>query len=88
MGIHQTKTFMNGNSVAVRLPKELNVRPVTSVQIERQGDEIVIRPETAENPAEVRRKMKQLLTNLDAIGRPGVIEERDPDIFPDRPGLY
>lgn len=88
MGIHQTKTFMNGNSVAVRLPKELNVRPGTSVQIERQGDQIVIRPEMAEDPAEVRRKMKRLIADLDAIGRPGVVEERDPDIFPDRPGLY
>lgn len=88
MGVHQTKTFMSGNSVAVRLPKELDIKPGTPVRIERQGSQIIIRPEAEEDPEEARRALQQLVDDLRAIGRPGIIEERDPDIFPDRPGLY
>ena len=88
MGAHQTKTFMSGNSVAVRLPRELDIKPGTPVIIEQEGSGIVIRPAASETPEELRRRMTKLIADLDAIGRPGEVEERDPDIFPERPGLY
>lgn len=88
MGAHHTKTFQSGNSVAVRLPKELGIAPGTFVTIEREGREIVITPAAEETPEELRARMLRLIARLDEIGRPGVVEERDPDIFPDRPGLY
>ena len=79
---------MSGNSVAVRLPKELAMAPGMSVTIEREGRDIVIKPAAVESAEDVRARMKRLIADLDAIGRPDVVEERDPDIFPDRPGLY
>ena len=88
MGVHQTKTFMSGNSVAVRLPKELDIKPGTPVRIERQGGQIIIRPEAEEDPEEARRALQQLVDDLRAIGRAGVVQERDVIEFPDRPGLY
>jgi antitoxin VapB len=38
-----TRIFKNGNSMAVRLPAELAL-PEGEVEIERHGDELVIRP--------------------------------------------
>lgn len=38
-----TKVFQSGNSQAVRIPREFQFE-VTEVEIERHGDEIVLRP--------------------------------------------
>lgn len=38
-----TKVFQSGNSQAVRIPREFQF-DVTEVEIERHGDEIVLRP--------------------------------------------
>ncbi len=43
----KAKLFMNGRSQAVRLPKEFRM-PGKEVSIERRGDEVVLRPVTAE----------------------------------------
>ena len=41
----QTRVFQSGNSIAVRIPKELAiVSPSQDVEIERVGDSLVIRP--------------------------------------------
>jgi antitoxin VapB len=41
----QTRVFKSGNSLAVRIPKELAFAPgVQDVEIERQGDTLVLRP--------------------------------------------
>lgn len=41
----QTRVFQSGNSIAVRIPKELAiVTPSQDVEIERVGDSLVIRP--------------------------------------------
>ncbi|HEX4693171.1 antitoxin [Sphingomonas sp.] len=88
MAVHQTKTFKSGNSVAVRLPKGFGFAPGTPVTIQRNGDALTIRP--ANDPAEARRKLRQLVADLRAIGRAGEIQGRD-EVgieFPDRPGLY
>ena len=39
----RTRIFKNGNSLAVRLPAELAL-PEGEVEIERRGDELIIRP--------------------------------------------
>jgi antitoxin VapB len=40
-----TRIFKSGNSLAVRIPKELNFgAPMQDVEIERKGDSLVIRP--------------------------------------------
>lgn len=41
-----TKVFQSGNSQAVRIPREFQF-DVAEVEIERHGDEIVLRPQRA-----------------------------------------
>ncbi len=86
MGAIETKTFKSGNSVAVRLPKELGFETDMAVTIERNGDALTIRP--AFDPAEEKRKLMEFVAELERLPAPGEIEEREPIEFPDRPGLY
>lgn len=74
-----SKTFKSGNSQAVRLPKEVAFPEDTEVTIVRSGDVLTIRPK--------RMSITEMLRRLDELPAPGEIEERDPDIFPDREGL-
>jgi antitoxin VapB len=83
---HRTRTFKSGNSVAVRLPRDLGFPAGAEVALERRGRGVVIK--RVDDPAEARARMAKLADLLDALGPTGEIEERDPDIFPDRPGLY
>lgn len=85
MNAISSKTFKSGNSVALRLPKEIGFGPGMDVVIERNGDVLTIRP--AINPAEEKRKLRKLLADLRALGVPEAIERREPIEFPDRPGL-
>ena len=43
-GPRPTRLFRNGNSQAVRIPSALAFKSETPVEIERQGDELIIRP--------------------------------------------
>lgn len=45
--MRKAKLFMNGRSQAVRLPKEFRM-PGKEVSIERRGDEVILRPVTAD----------------------------------------
>ncbi|MFZ5668038.1 MAG: antitoxin [Pseudomonadota bacterium] len=74
-----SKTFRCGNSQAVRLPKEVAFENDVEVTIERSGDVLTIRPK--------RISVAEMLRRLDELPTPGEIEERDPDIFPEREGL-
>jgi antitoxin VapB len=57
-----TRLFQNGNSQAVRIPKELAYESVeTEVEILRRGDELIVRP--------VRRKLAHLGEDLRRLGR-------------------
>ncbi len=57
-GITPTRLFRNGNSQAVRIPKALAFDRIdTEVEIERRGDELIVRP------------VKQRLTGLGAAFR-------------------
>lgn len=85
MGVIETKTFKNGNSVAVRLPKELGFAADVAVTIERDGAALIVRPKL--DQTESKRRLTHMIAALRAIGPVGEIEVRDADIFPDRPGL-
>ncbi len=86
MGIIQAKAFKSGNSVAVRLPRELGIDAGDALRIEKVGAEIRISP--ALDPAEEKRKLNALVERLLSLPAPGEIEKRVPIEFPDRPGLY
>ena len=83
---HQSRTFKSGNSEAIRLPKGLGFGIGTEVQVEREGDRVVLTP--LRHPAAEKKRLQGLLARLQAIGAPkGGVQERDPFEFPDRPGL-
>ena len=85
MNAVNSKIFKSGNSLAVRLPKEIAFAAGTEVVVERTGDVVTIRP--LRDPAEEKRKLLDLVEALRAIGPPDEIEKREPFEFPDRPGL-
>lgn len=80
------KTFRSGNSIAVRLPRELGFAADLKVTIERVGERLTITP--ALDAAEERRKLDELISRLRAVGPitpPGI---REPVELLHRPGLY
>ncbi|MGS1016670.1 hypothetical protein [Allosphingosinicella humi] len=83
MGVHETKTFKSGNSVALRLPKGLGVRPDERMLIEQKGDVLTVR--RLKDPAAERARVLRLVERLRAIGPVGEVEEREP--IAERPGL-
>jgi antitoxin VapB len=85
MGAIESKTFKSGNSVAVRLPRELGFAADMAVVIERTGDAITIRP--ARDAAAEKRRLDEMIAALRAIGPVGEIGERDAIDIPERPGL-
>ena len=86
MGIVDSKTFKSGNSVAVRLPKEVAFAPDIHVTIERRGDVLTIRP--AHDPAEALARNQRLVAKLRAIGPADEVEPYDSTLTgPERPGL-
>jgi len=85
MGIVDSKTFKSGNSIAVRLPKEVAFAPDIRVTIERNGDVLTIRP--AIDASAEKRKLLDLIAELENLPKPDYVEKREPLEFPDRPGL-
>lgn len=86
MGHHDTKTFRSGNSEAVRIPKELAFGIGRELTIERIGERVVLSPKI-DRDAE-RRKVRELLDALAAIGAPDDGVQPRPDFeAPERPGL-
>ncbi len=85
MGIITSKTFKSGNSEAVRLPKEVAFGANIDVTIEKNGDTLIIRP--AKNAAAEKQRLADFIARLRAIPAPGVLEIRDTDDIPERPGL-
>jgi virulence-associated protein VagC len=80
-----TRTFMNGNSVVLRLPRALGVGPDEIMEIDRRGTELIVRRSV--DPAAEKAKLRALLAELDALPVPGDIEVRDTAEIPERPGL-
>jgi antitoxin VapB len=86
MGMPETRTFKSGNSVALRLPKSLGIRPGERMIIEQDGDAFIFR--RLKDPSEEKRKLLKLVESLRSLPAPGEVEQREPVEFPDRPGLY
>ncbi|HZZ36916.1 MAG TPA: AbrB/MazE/SpoVT family DNA-binding domain-containing protein [Caulobacteraceae bacterium] len=74
-----SRTFRSGNSEAVRLPKEVAFGKEIEVTIVRSGDVLTIYP--------ARPSVAALVRRLAELPAPPSIEIRDPDLFPERPGL-
>ncbi|HEX3920025.1 MAG TPA: AbrB/MazE/SpoVT family DNA-binding domain-containing protein [Caulobacteraceae bacterium] len=74
-----SKTFRSGNSIALRMPKDVAFPEGTEVTIVRSGDVMTIYPKK-------QMTLQEMLRRLDELPIPGVIEERDTDL-PERPGL-
>lgn len=75
-----TKTFKSGNSVAVRLPKEIGLQADVELLVERTGDLVVMRPKPKMTPADLIAKLRE-------IGPPATPTKRQKILFPKRRGL-
>ena len=66
----KTRIFQSGNSLAVRIPKELAFAEVAQeVEIERVGDAIVVRPIRTENLGDLGRVFAMFTPDFMAGGR-------------------
>lgn len=72
------KTFMSGNSEAIRLPKEMAYGPGTDMVIIRRGNVTTLYPKP-------KRSVTEMVAALRDLGPPeSGVQPRDPIIFPDR----
>ena len=70
----RTRLFKSGNSLAVRIPKELRFEaPVEEVEIERVGDSLVLRP-VGKSLAGVLEKFAAFSPDFMSEGREGEAE--------------
>ncbi len=84
-----TSIFKNGNSLAVRLPKDFGFGLGESVELIRHGRSVEIRPTL--DPVKEKQKVMALVRRLNELGpvEGAEIARHDGRIeFPDRPGLY
>ncbi|MEP7129986.1 MAG: AbrB/MazE/SpoVT family DNA-binding domain-containing protein [Sphingomicrobium sp.] len=75
-----TKAFKSGNSVAVRLPKELGITEGMELEIDDRPDGVLIR----RRPRHTGRDLVQALAKLPKLDEPW---KRERIIFPKRRGL-
>ncbi len=80
MAASSTKAFKSGNSIAVRLPKEIAFEEGTDLIVERSGDVMTIYPAK-------KRNMADLIEELRSMPRPPYVEERDTEELPEPKGL-
>ena len=79
MSAIRTKPFKSGNSQAVRLPKSIAFPPGTELEIERNGDLVILRP--------VEDKVAKMWALLNALPKPSYVELRDMEEIPEPKGL-
>ncbi len=77
--ITRTRTFKSGNSQAVRLPRDVAFDHDVELTVVRSGDVVTMFP--------TRPPIAEMFARLKQLPKPGYIEERDSDIFPEREGL-
>ena len=77
----KAKTFRNGNSEAVRIPREMAFGEGVELTLERCGDVLTLYP--------TRKTVSgaELVAALDALPAPDYVEVRDVEPLPERPGL-
>lgn len=74
----QTRVFKSGNSQAVRIPRELSFPDnLQDVEIERRGDELIIRPVRKQKLTGLQAKLAAFSTDFLADGRPPAEPETD-----------
>jgi antitoxin VapB len=78
----RTKTFMSGNSEAVRLPKGIGFGANVELEVVRDGDIVTLRPKTP-----TKLTMKDMLEAMKKLPKPAYVEVRDTEEIPERPGL-
>jgi antitoxin VapB len=79
MTIARSRTFRNGNSEAIRLPREVAFGQGVELMIVRSGDVMTIYPTAMSTPAMIER--------LRSLPAPPTIERRDDDELPERAHL-
>ena len=72
-----TKAFKSGNSVAVRLPKELGITEGMELEVERAGDTVTITPAR-------KKTLGDLVDALSRLPKPTAPMKRERIIFPKR----
>lgn len=88
MSVIKTKAFKSGNSVAVRLPKDLGIAAGTPLTIERNGKGVNVQP--AIDPDEEKRKLHEMLAKIQQIWADAgehEIGRREPVDIPERGGM-
>ena len=66
----KTRIFQSGNSLALRIPKELGFAHVAQeVEIERVGDSLIVRPVQAESLGELAQVFAMFTADFMACGR-------------------
>lgn len=80
MSTARTKAFRSGNSIAVRLPKEVAFEDGAELVVERSGDIVTIYPAPAGS-------LSELVERLNRLPRPSNIDVRDADQIPEPKGL-
>lgn len=76
----RTRAFKSGNSIAVRLPKDVAFEEGTELVVVRSGDVMTIYPAPEYTIAE-------MVDRLMALPKPPYIEERDTEEIPEPKGL-
>ncbi|MDQ2664975.1 MAG: AbrB/MazE/SpoVT family DNA-binding domain-containing protein [Gemmatimonadota bacterium] len=75
----RTRTFRNGNSEAIRLPRDVSYGENVELTIVRSGDVMTVYPATISIP--------EMIARLQQLPAPPSIEEREDGELADRPGL-
>ena len=75
----RTRTFRNGNSEAIRLPRDVAFGEGVELMIVRSGDVMTIYP--------AETSISDMIARLDALAVPPAVEQRDDVELPERPGL-
>lgn len=71
-----TRVFKSGNSLAVRIPRELaDVAEAGEVEIERHGDGLVVRPVSQRTLAGLMRKFAAFTPDFMAGGRESQVQK-------------
>ena len=84
MAVVTSRVFQSVDGEVLSLPEAVAFGRELDVTIERSGDVLTIYPGQKSLPT--RSSIGQMLAALQALPKPGDIQERD-DIWPDRPGL-
>ena len=75
----RTRTFRNGNSEAIRLPRDVAFGEGVELMIVRSGDVMTIYP--------AETSVSDMIARLSALAVPPTVERRDDVELPERPGL-